>query len=123
MRGSLPYSLCPFVLGTEWVKKTMSKCLNFTGCFIKIWFLKCNHIYIYPLFDVEDQPEEMETDEFEGDQIDTEETGDKTTAPDDEQIDTGNDEEEGEELGDEEDVEGTEDDKKQDLGEGPEVSD
>ena len=62
----------------------------------------------------------METDEFEGDQIDT---GDKTTAPDDEQMDTGNDEEEGEELGDEEDVEGTGDDEKKDVGEGPEVSD
>ena len=65
----------------------------------------------------------METDEFERDQIDTEETGDKTTAPDDEQMDTDNDEEEGEELGDEEDVKGTEGDKKQDVGEGPEVSD
>ncbi|PFX16223.1 Midasin [Stylophora pistillata] len=71
----------------------------------------------------EDQPEEMETEEFEGDQIDTEETGDETAVPDDDQIDSGKDEQEGEDLGDEENMKRSEGDEKQDEGEDPKDED
>ena len=79
--------------------------------------LKCNPVH-FSFSVAEDQPEEMETEEFEGEQVDTKETEDETTAPDDEQMDAGKDEQEGQ-LHDEENTEGTEGN---DEGENPKVS-